>query len=99
MTSLSPDHLDWHGSVSRYYTDKLSLCTKPGVELAVADGSDEELHAQREQLGPHLRWVSPTEVARDSVLGRSAGASGTPQRAQCVGRPCRAGRPWHSRSG
>ncbi len=66
VTSLSPDHLDWHGSVSRYYTDKLSLCTKPGVELAVADGSDEELHAQREQLGPHLRWVSPTEVARDA---------------------------------
>ena len=47
VTSLSPDHLDWHGTVERYYADKLSLCTKPGVTLALADGSDEELRAQR----------------------------------------------------
>ena len=46
VTSLSPDHLDWHGTVERYYADKLSLCTKPGVTLALADGLDEELHAQ-----------------------------------------------------
>ena len=31
VTSLSPDHLDWHGRVERYYADKLSLCTKPGL--------------------------------------------------------------------
>ena len=45
VTSLSPDHLDWHGSVERYYADKLSLCTKPGVSLALADDSDEQLRA------------------------------------------------------
>ncbi len=57
VTSLSPDHLDWHGSVERYYADKLSLCTKPGVEVALVEGSSPELRAQRDALGPHLAWV------------------------------------------
>ncbi|HVB90998.1 MAG TPA: UDP-N-acetylmuramoyl-L-alanine--D-glutamate ligase [Acidimicrobiales bacterium] len=57
VTSLSPDHLDWHGSVERYYADKLSLCTKPGVTLAIAEGSDPLLRAHAAAMGPHLRWV------------------------------------------
>ena len=67
VTSLSPDHLDWHGSVERYYTDKLSLCTKAGVEYAVADGSDDELRANVALLGPHLRWVDEASVEHDRV--------------------------------
>jgi UDP-N-acetylmuramoylalanine--D-glutamate ligase len=66
VTSLSPDHLDWHGTVERYYADKLSLCTKSGVTRALADGNDEELRAQTGLLGPHLRWVSRAEVERDT---------------------------------
>ena len=76
VTSLSPDHLDWHGSVERYYADKLSLCTKPGVSLALADDADEELHAHAGLLGPHLRWVGPAEVERDSHWSASLGLTG-----------------------
>jgi UDP-N-acetylmuramoyl-L-alanine---L-glutamate ligase len=57
VTSLSPDHLDWHGSVERYYADKLSLCTKPGVRLAIADGSNAILRSHTAALGPHVEWV------------------------------------------
>ena len=57
VTSLSPDHLDWHGSVEQYYEDKLSLCTKPGVEVTIADGSDAELRSRAGQLGPRVEWV------------------------------------------
>ena len=67
VTSLSPDHLDWHGTVERYYADKLSLCTKPGVALALADGGDDELRAHAGLLGPHVRWVSDAEVERDAA--------------------------------
>jgi len=28
VTSLSPDHLDWHGDAEHYVADKLSLCTR-----------------------------------------------------------------------
>jgi UDP-N-acetylmuramoylalanine--D-glutamate ligase len=76
VTSLFPDHLDWHGSVERYYADKLSLCTKPGVEHAVADGSDEELRANVAVLGPHLRWVDDARVEDDRVWSTSLGLRG-----------------------
>jgi len=76
VTSLSPDHLDWHGTVERYYADKLSLCTKPGVNLVVADGSDERLLAQAGQMGPHVRWVSDEQVERDRAWSSALGLAG-----------------------
>ena len=76
VTSLSPDHLDWHGTVERYYADKLSLCTKSGVTLALADGSDEELRTQAGLLGPHLRWVGGAEVERDTRWSAALGLTG-----------------------
>jgi len=66
VTSLSPDHLDWHGTVEHYYADKLSLCTKPGVSLALADDADRELHANAGLLGPHVSWVGAADVERDA---------------------------------
>jgi UDP-N-acetylmuramoylalanine--D-glutamate ligase len=76
VTSLSPDHLDWHGTVERYYADKLSLCTKPGVTLALADGSDDRLRARVGLLGPHLRWVTAPAVEHDRAWSGSLGLPG-----------------------
>ena len=76
VTSLSPDHLDWHGSVERYYADKLSLCTKPGVKTAVADGSDENLRANTTLLGPHVRWIDDAIVERDRKWSAALGLPG-----------------------
>ena len=67
VTSLAPDHLDWHGTVERYYADKLSLCTKPGVAHALAAGSDEVLRGQASLLGPQVQWVGAPEVERDTA--------------------------------
>jgi len=58
VTSLHPDHLDWHGGVEQYYRDKLSLCTRPGAELTVANGDSELLRGMRPLLGPAVEWVS-----------------------------------------
>ena len=97
VTSLSPDHLDWHGTVERYYADKLSLCTKPGVTLALAAGDDEQLRAQAGLLGPHLRWVSSSRSgARHPLVGRSR-PDRAAQRAERLGGTRRARRPRHSR--
>ncbi len=57
VTSLSPDHLDWHGGTEAYYRDKLSLCTLPGSRLTVADGDSPPLRGHRELLGRQVRWV------------------------------------------
>jgi UDP-N-acetylmuramoylalanine--D-glutamate ligase len=78
VTSLSPDHLDWHGTVERYYADKLSLCTKPGVTLALANGSDGELRAQSARLGPEVCWVDADgETERHPTWMRALGLPGS----------------------
>jgi UDP-N-acetylmuramoylalanine--D-glutamate ligase len=61
VTSLHPDHLDWHGSVERYYADKLSLTNRPGAALTLADGTSDELRAGSGALGPRVEWVLPDE--------------------------------------
>jgi len=58
VTSLHPDHLDWHGGVERYYRDKLSMCSQPGAELTVANGDSDLITERAFLLGPHLDWVS-----------------------------------------
>jgi UDP-N-acetylmuramoylalanine--D-glutamate ligase len=57
VTSLSPDHLDWHGDAEHYVADKLSLCTRPGAVLTVANGDSAELRRHAALLGPEVRWV------------------------------------------
>ncbi|MGA8372897.1 MAG: UDP-N-acetylmuramoyl-L-alanine--D-glutamate ligase [Acidimicrobiales bacterium] len=45
LTSLAPDHLDWHGGVEAYYRDKLRLLSAgPPGSLAVNAASDEAVH-------------------------------------------------------
>ncbi|MCW2750512.1 MAG: UDP-N-acetylmuramoyl-L-alanine--D-glutamate ligase [Aeromicrobium sp.] len=61
VTSLHADHLDWHGGIDAYYTDKLSLTRQPGVRVAVC-GEDEELRAHHELLGGDVRWVGAAEA-------------------------------------
>ena len=76
VTSLHPDHLDWHGGVEQYYRDKLSMCSQPGAELTVAN-KDSDLLAERADLvAPRVEWVSadddPTAEWMDplGLLGR-----------------------------
>jgi UDP-N-acetylmuramoylalanine--D-glutamate ligase len=58
VTSLHPDHLDWHGGVEQYYRDKLSACSQPGAELTVANGDSDLLRQHAALLGPRVDWVS-----------------------------------------
>ncbi len=61
LTSLAPDHLDWHGSEEAYYRDKLRLIEAgPPGALAVNAGSGEALrrtagHPRRTLFGPSGR--------------------------------------------
>ena len=76
VTSLHPDHLDWHGGVEQYYRDKLSMCTQPGAGLTVANGDSELLRQRENQLGPRVEWVSQDDdpdadwMAPLGLLGR-----------------------------
>ncbi len=76
VTSLSPDHLDWHGSVEQYYADKLSLCTKPGVHRAVADGSNMTLRMHADAMGDHVQWVDAGDPQFGGSWVRALGLRG-----------------------
>ncbi|HET9612291.1 MAG TPA: UDP-N-acetylmuramoyl-L-alanine--D-glutamate ligase [Acidimicrobiales bacterium] len=59
VTSLHPDHLTWHrDDAETYYADKLSLCTRPGADLTVANGDSPLLRERRALLGPRVEWVT-----------------------------------------
>jgi UDP-N-acetylmuramoyl-L-alanine---L-glutamate ligase len=58
VTSLHPDHLDWHGDAERYYRDKLSACSQPGAEVTVANGDSSLLRMRAGLLAPRVEWVS-----------------------------------------
>ena len=61
VTSLHPDHLPWHGSVERYYADKLSATSQPGAALTIANGDSELLRERAALLGPSVEWVSDAD--------------------------------------
>ncbi|HEY3942822.1 MAG TPA: UDP-N-acetylmuramoyl-L-alanine--D-glutamate ligase [Acidimicrobiales bacterium] len=66
VTSLHPDHLDWHGDPPTYFADKLALCTLPGVGHVVANGDDPLLRARPELAGPDVEWVGGPPTAADA---------------------------------
>ena len=61
LTSLAPDHLDWHGGIEAYYRDKLRLVEAgPPGRLAVSGGNEEAVrrtagHGDRILFGPEGR--------------------------------------------
>ena len=58
LTSLAPDHLDWHGGVEAYYRDKLRLVEAgPAGLLAVSAGNPEAV--RRTDDHPHRTLYGP----------------------------------------
>jgi UDP-N-acetylmuramoylalanine--D-glutamate ligase len=69
VTSLSQDHLTWHHGPDNYVRDKLSLCTRPGVEVVVAPADDPELARHADLLGPHVHPVTESDPRWIDGLG------------------------------
>lgn len=61
VTSLHPDHLDWHHGTENYFRDKLSACSLPGAQTTIANGDSDLLRQREELLGPHVTWVRLAE--------------------------------------
>jgi len=58
VLNLSPEHLDWHGDVERYYSDKLKVLAGDKADVAVLNAADPELmkrtqHIERRVLFNH----------------------------------------------
>jgi UDP-N-acetylmuramoylalanine--D-glutamate ligase len=89
VTSLAPDHLDWHGSEEAYYTDKLSLCSQPGAALTIADASSPALRARPSLLGPEVWWVAEGDPELDGTWTEALALPGRHHRRDAlVARAC-----------
>ncbi|MHB1089098.1 MAG: Mur ligase family protein, partial [Acidimicrobiales bacterium] len=68
VTSLGADHLDWHGSLARYRSDKLSLTRASGEHVTMVP---EHLifREMREQLGGEVEFVTPDGFGLTTPLG------------------------------
>ena len=81
LTSLAPDHLDWHGGVEPYYRDKLRLLEAgPAARIAVSAASAEALartagHRDRTLFGPEGR-VALSASGAVEVDGRAVAEVG-----------------------
>lgn len=67
LTSLSGDHLPWHGGQQAYYRDKLSVTSKPGAKLTIANGRSHELRDNAGLIGGAIRWVDPCVAEYDRI--------------------------------
>jgi UDP-N-acetylmuramoylalanine--D-glutamate ligase len=64
ITSLFPEHLDWHGSVEQYYTDKLNL-VRHGPRVVVANGEDADVREWLPRFARDITWVGRGEYRLD----------------------------------
>jgi UDP-N-acetylmuramoyl-L-alanine---L-glutamate ligase len=68
VTSLGSDHVDWHGSLEQYRSDKLSLTRAAGPHhTLVADSAT--LRDVRDQIGGDVDFVPPDATGLTTDLG------------------------------
>lgn len=65
LTSLFPEHLDWHGSEAKYYSDKLNLMGHSPRHVII-NAEDARLRDEVARLYPD---ASPERVGRDERWG------------------------------
>ncbi len=57
LLNLYPEHLDWHGSVERYYADKLALVTAAAPRCVVLNHADARLRELGDALA-NVTWFA-----------------------------------------
>lgn len=62
ILNITPDHLDWHGSMESYIQAKMNLLRKQnGKDIAVLNWDDEILKREAQGLASTKHWISQKE--------------------------------------
>jgi UDP-N-acetylmuramoylalanine--D-glutamate ligase len=75
LTNLYPEHVDWHGSVARYYEDKLHLISREGdfrIGLGAGAANNALVMAA---VGDRRRLLPPLDAQFDAALTRAVATS------------------------
>jgi UDP-N-acetylmuramoylalanine--D-glutamate ligase len=76
VTSLGEDHLDWHGSLDQYRSDKLSLTRATGEHRTLVTDTP-TMHDYASQIGGEVTFVAPEETNLAGALGLLGAHSNT----------------------
>ena len=68
LTSLGEDHLDWHGTLEQYRSDKLALTRAPGAHRTLVP-DNATMHDVAEQIGGDVTFVTADETELATALG------------------------------
>lgn len=68
VTSLGEDHIDWHGSLEQYRSDKLSLTRAEGAHRTLVADSP-TLHEHASEIGGELSYVASDTEHLAATLG------------------------------
>ena len=60
VLNIFPEHLDWHGSETRYIADKLALVTQAEPRIAILNAADARL-AALQPAGIEVHWFNHVE--------------------------------------
>ena len=72
LTALFPEHLDWHGSVERYYADKCNLFTHRAAAVVAVNADNPDSAARLASIAGAISYGVPgaIQVSGTSVIGR-----------------------------
>ncbi|MCD7060330.1 UDP-N-acetylmuramoyl-L-alanine--D-glutamate ligase [Pelagibacterium xiamenense] len=74
LTNLYPEHVDWHGSVERYYADKLNLFARGPARIAL--GRQAEAAAPvGAAITPPSQPVAPLDARLEAEIAEAAASS------------------------
>jgi UDP-N-acetylmuramoylalanine--D-glutamate ligase len=84
LTALFPEHLDWHGTVERYYREKCEVFRHPSPRCVVAVNTD---NADVRAVVPSLTAAGAEAVPFGGADGRFRADAGTGAILDAAGRP------------
>jgi UDP-N-acetylmuramoyl-L-alanine---L-glutamate ligase len=61
LTSLGSDHIDWHGSLEQYRSDKLQLTRAAGEHTTIVPNND-VVRSESSQIGGQVVYVEPDKT-------------------------------------
>ncbi|MDR7857187.1 UDP-N-acetylmuramoyl-L-alanine--D-glutamate ligase [Tissierella sp.] len=68
ITNLTPDHLDWHGSVDNYYNAKKKVFNNQDEEdYTVLNYDDKIIRKMKDEINSNIIWFSSSEILQKGV--------------------------------
>ena len=80
VTSLSPDHLDWHGSVERYYADELASVPREVSRWRSPTARGRPCGRQADALAPTRNWLDAATASAAVVRALAERGEQKPER-------------------